>query len=82
MLGAYADGRLSPRQAIDALDLRDFAELLVALGDTGLPMPQRSAAEVREQAKTAAEFFLESREAKEILSRAPDVPADPNDELK
>ena len=37
MLGAYADDRLSRRQAIDALDLRDSAELLVApLGNAGL----------------------------------------------
>lgn len=84
VLGAYADGRLSQRQAIDALDLRDSAELLVALGDAGLPMPQPSATEVREQAETVARFFLENRQAKvsealEILSRAPDVPADPDD---
>ncbi|WP_331373354.1 hypothetical protein [Sinorhizobium chiapasense] len=87
VLGAYADGRLSEQQAIDALDPRDSAELLVALGDAGLPMPQPSAAEVRGQAETVARFFLENREAKvsevlEIVSRAPDVTADPDDELK
>lgn len=87
VLGAYDDGRLTQRQAIDALDLRDSAELLVAVRDAGLPMPQPSAAEVREQAKTVARFFLENRGAKvsealEILSRAPDIPADPDDELK
>ncbi|PDT81813.1 hypothetical protein [Sinorhizobium sp. BJ1] len=86
VLGAYADGRLSQRQAIDALDLRDSAELLVALGDAGLPMPQPSAAEVREQAETVARFFLEIREAKvpealEILSGAQAVPTN-DDELK
>ncbi|MEY9830788.1 hypothetical protein [Sinorhizobium fredii] len=86
VLGAYADGRLSQRQAIDALDLRDSAELLVALGDAGLPMPQPSAAEVHEQAETVARLFPKNRETKasealEILSGAQAVPADDH-ELK
>lgn len=38
-LKAYSEGRLSRDNAIQQLGLRDYAELLVALGDADLPMP-------------------------------------------
>jgi plasmid stability protein len=36
---AYSQGLMSRTEAIAALGLRDYAELLVALGDDDLPMP-------------------------------------------
>ena len=36
---AYSQGRLVRSEAIRLLGLRDYAELLVALGDADLPMP-------------------------------------------
>jgi hypothetical protein len=39
LLLAYSQGRLSRSEAIRALGLRDYAELLVTLGDADLPMP-------------------------------------------
>lgn len=38
-LMAYSQGRLSRADAIRLLGLRDYADLLVALGDADLPMP-------------------------------------------
>lgn len=43
-------GELSRRLAAEKLGLRDTADLLVALGDAGLPMPQPPEDEVKEQA--------------------------------
>lgn len=86
VLEQYSAGKMSSRVACIKLGLRDNADLLVALGDAGLPMPQPSEAEVAEQASTFAALFRENKEAKreaalEILDRAPDVPPDPGDEL-
>ncbi len=85
VLFEYSKGRMKARAVADLLGLRDSANLLVALGDAGLPMPQPPEAEVREQAETFAKLFLENQEAKrqaalEIFDRAPDVPPDPGDE--
>ncbi|MCQ8781998.1 DUF6364 family protein [Mangrovibrevibacter kandeliae] len=47
---AYSEGRLSRNDAIRLLDLRDHAELLVALGEADLPMPRPSVEEIEAQA--------------------------------
>ncbi len=39
VLVAYSNGLLSRRHALQKLGLRDSADLLVALGDAGLPLP-------------------------------------------
>lgn len=49
-LSAYACGTATREDAIEALGLRDHAELLVALGDAGLTPPQPSAEEILAQA--------------------------------
>ncbi len=36
---AYSKGLLSRRDALQRLGMRDSADLLVALGDAGLPLP-------------------------------------------
>lgn len=38
----YSRGQITRQVAIDELKIRDYAELLVALGDADLPMPMPS----------------------------------------
>lgn len=59
-LRAYARGHLARGEAIRLLGLRDYAELLVALGDAGLPMPLPPAQEIEKQAKAFAELWRRS----------------------
>ncbi|OLP62265.1 hypothetical protein BJF93_18795 [Xaviernesmea oryzae] len=47
---AYSKGLIARREAIDLLELRDYADLLVALGDADLPMPPMP--DVEQQAAT------------------------------
>lgn len=41
-LRAYAEGRLTTRRAIEALGLRDYADLVIALARHGLDLPRPS----------------------------------------
>ena len=87
VLTQYSERKLSARVAAKLLGLRDSADLLVALGDAGLPMPQPPAEQVKEQAATFTALFRENKEAKiaaamAVLDRGPDVPPDAGDELK
>lgn len=59
-LQAYSEGRLSRADAIRELGLRGHVELLVALGDAGLPMPMPPAHEVDNQAVTFAKVWKEA----------------------
>lgn len=70
ILEQYSRGHLSARAAAGKLGLQDSANLLVALGDAGLPMPQPPEEEVREQASIFATLFRENREAR---AKAADV---------
>ena len=54
---AYSQGRLARNDAIKLIGLRDYAELLVALGDADLPMPMPSPHEVENQATTFAKLW-------------------------
>lgn len=54
---AYSKGLLSRREAIQRLGLRDYAELLVALGDADLPLPLPPAHEIENQATTFAKLW-------------------------
>lgn len=47
----YSRGRLARADAISLLGLRDYAALLVALGDAGLLMPKHSAGEIEEEVR-------------------------------
>lgn len=51
-LALYSRGELSKDDAIRELGLRDYAELLVALGDADLPMPMPAPHEIDNQAAT------------------------------
>jgi hypothetical protein len=52
VLRAYSQGFLSRQNAIRDLGLRDYTNLLVALGDANLSMPLPSDQEIEEQTAT------------------------------
>ena len=43
-LVAFSEGRMTKEAAVKALGLRDYTQILLALGERGLPMPGRSIA--------------------------------------
>jgi plasmid stability protein len=57
---AYSQGRLARNEAIRLLGLRDYAALLVALGDADLPMPLPPPHEIENQAVTFAKLWKQS----------------------
>ena len=54
---AYSKGLLSRKDAVRRLGLRDYADLLVALGDADLPMPLPPAHDIESQAATFAKLW-------------------------
>lgn len=56
---SYAQGRLARSEAVRLLGLRDYAELLVVLGDADLPMPLPPSDDVENQAVTFTELWNE-----------------------
>jgi plasmid stability protein len=54
---AFSQGRISRTQAVAALGLRDYAELLIALGEADLPLPKLPAHEIENQAATFARIW-------------------------
>jgi plasmid stability protein len=59
-LVAYSQGRLARNEAIRLLGLRDYAELLVALGDADLPMPLPPPHDIENQAATFVKIWKQS----------------------
>ena len=43
---AFSEGRMSKETAIRALGLRDYAQLLISLGERNLPLPKAPAREI------------------------------------
>lgn len=56
-LVSYSRGMLAREEAINLLNLRDYAELLVALGDADLPMPIPPPHEVENQVSTFVKLW-------------------------
>ena len=52
ILVRYSRGQISRQVAISRLRLRDYAELLVALGDAELPMPMPSEEQIEKEVGT------------------------------
>lgn len=48
----YSRGQISRHVAIEELKVRDYAELLVALGDADLPMPMPSEEQIAQEVET------------------------------
>lgn len=48
----YSRGQISRQVAIRALKIRDYAELLVLLGDADLPMPMPSDEQIQREVET------------------------------
>jgi len=57
---AYSQGHLSRNEAIRMLGLRDYTELLIALGDQNLPMPSPPPHEAENQAAAFAKLWRQS----------------------
>ena len=51
---------IAKEQAVEELGLRDYSELLMALGAEGLPLPIATDAELAEQVKTFVLFWKNS----------------------
>lgn len=60
-LVSYSKGELSRYDAISLLDLRDYAQLLIALGEADLPMPLPPEDEIERQAAMFVELSKEDR---------------------
>lgn len=57
---AFSKGQIARDEAISTLGLRDYAELLVALGDADLPMPLPPAHEIENQSVTFAKLWKQA----------------------
>ncbi|ABD86295.1 hypothetical protein [Rhodopseudomonas palustris] len=57
---AYSQGQLSRNEAIRLLGLRDYAALLVALGDADLPMPSQPPQDIENQATSFTKLWSQS----------------------
>lgn len=60
-LVAFSEGRMSKEAAIRALGLRDYAQLLIRLGEHGLPLPKLPAHEVEAMADSFARLWRGER---------------------
>jgi plasmid stability protein len=56
----FSRGRIPKGEAIKALGLRDYADLLIALGEADLPLPKLPAHEIENQAATFARIWRQS----------------------
>jgi hypothetical protein len=56
----FSKGLITKEEAIEKLGLRDYAELLVALGDADLPLFSLADEEVEKQANLLAEILREN----------------------
>jgi hypothetical protein len=56
-LVAFSRGTIDKAEAIERAGLRDYAELLVALGDRGLELPSLPTHEVQEMTHNFLRFF-------------------------
>lgn len=54
---AYSKGLLSRTETVRRLGMRDYADLLVALGDADLPMPLPAAHDIENQAATFVKLW-------------------------
>ena len=48
----YSRRQITRQVAIDQLEIRDYAELLVALGDADIPMPMPSDEQIEQEVAT------------------------------
>ena len=61
-LAAFSNGRMAKEAVIEALGLRDYAQLLLALGQRGLPLPQLPEHEVEAMADNFVRIHQLARE--------------------
>jgi putative toxin-antitoxin system antitoxin component (TIGR02293 family) len=71
-LESFSRGGMTTREVVDATGLRDYAQVLIALGDAGLPMPTLPEAEIERQASVFAEL-VGQREPPEADARVTEI---------
>lgn len=57
VMRAYSEGRIGQRDAIERLGLRDYASLLIALGNAEMPMPLPPEEDIQRQAAAFVQLF-------------------------
>ncbi len=65
----FAEGRMSKQRAIAALGLRDYAQLLLALGERGLTPPRLPPEQVAAMQKTFVGLLREARHDRALHPR-------------
>jgi hypothetical protein len=65
----FAEGRLSTARVMAALGLRDYAQLLLALGERGLRPPRLPAAEIAAMQRTFVGLLREARDGRALHAR-------------
>ena len=63
-LVAFSGGRMAKEAAIRALGLRDYAQLLVSLGERNLPLPKLPAHELEAMTDTFVGLLKQDQEGK------------------
>jgi hypothetical protein len=53
----FSHGLITKEQAIENIGLRDYSELLIALGDASIPLPSLPAPEIEKQAILFAKIW-------------------------
>ena len=56
-LVAFSEGRMTKEAAVKALGVRDYTQILLALGERGLPMPRLPSHEVEAMADTFVRIY-------------------------
>jgi hypothetical protein len=65
----FAHGRMSKERAVLALDLRDYAQLLLALGERGLTPPRLPPEQVAAMQKIVVGLLREARHDRALHAR-------------
>jgi hypothetical protein len=65
----FSAGRMSKERAISALGLRDYAQLLLALGERGLCSPQLPPQQIAAMQKTFVSLLREARHDRALHPR-------------
>ena len=65
----FSEGRMSKERAVAALGLRDYAQLLLALGERGLTPPRLPAEQIAAMQRTFVGLLREARDDRALHAR-------------
>lgn len=57
ILHQFSEGKIDRRSAVERLNVRDYSELLMMLGEAGLPLPTLSQTLIEHQAETFSQVW-------------------------